>query len=184
VEPLHRVTIIPRGPALGATMQLPEKDRYIMPRQNVLGTVKMLFAGRVSEAMFCDDISSGARDDIRRATDLINKMVREWGMSEAVGPVSYADSEEKLEAARSALVTINDEARDALRQGERAAGRIADQVRRRIDAADGVNLEYVAVVDPDTLADLERVEGKVLVAVAAEVGKTRLIDNVLLRDLE
>jgi len=96
VEPLHRVTIIPRGPALGATMQLPEKDRYIMPRQNVLGTVKMLFAGRVSESMFCDDISSGAQDDIRRATDLINKMVREWGMSDHIGPISFADSEEKL----------------------------------------------------------------------------------------
>jgi cell division protease FtsH len=96
VEPLHRVTIIPRGPALGATMQLPEKDRYIMPRRNVLGTVKMLFAGRVSESMFCDDISSGAQDDIRRATDLINKMVREWGMSDRIGPISFADSEEKL----------------------------------------------------------------------------------------
>ncbi len=75
------------------------------------------------------------------------------------------------------------EARDALRQGERAAGRIADHVRRRIEAADGVNLEYAAVVDPDTLADLERIGDKVLVAVAAKVGKTRLIDNVLLRDL-
>ena len=96
VEPLHRVTIIPRGVALGATMQLPEKDRYIMPRQNVLGTVKMLFAGRVSEAMFCEDISSGAQDDIRRATDLINKMVREWGMSDQIGPISFANSEEKL----------------------------------------------------------------------------------------
>jgi cell division protease FtsH len=96
VEPLHRVTIIPRGVALGATMQLPEKDRYIMPRQNVLGTIKMLFAGRVSESMFCEDISSGAQDDIRRATDLINKMVREWGMSDHIGPISLADSEEKL----------------------------------------------------------------------------------------
>ena len=96
VEPLHRVTIIPRGPALGATMQLPEKDRYIMPRQTILGTIKMLFAGRVSESMFCDDISSGAQDDIKRATDLINKMVREWGMSERIGPISFADSEEKL----------------------------------------------------------------------------------------
>jgi cell division protease FtsH len=96
VEPLHRVTIIPRGVALGSTMQLPEKDRYIMPRQNVLGTIKMLFAGRVSESMFCEDISSGAQDDIRRATDLINKMVREWGMSDHIGPISLANSEEKL----------------------------------------------------------------------------------------
>ncbi len=96
VEPLHRVTIIPRGQALGATMQLPEKDRYIMPRQNVLGMVKMLYAGRVSESMLCADISSGASDDIHRATDLINKMVREWGMSERIGPISFANSEEKL----------------------------------------------------------------------------------------
>ena len=58
--------------------------------------VKMLYAGRVSESMFCSDISSGAQDDIHRATDLLNKMVREWGMSDRVGPISFADSEEKL----------------------------------------------------------------------------------------
>ena len=96
VEPLHKVTIIPRGPALGETMQLPEKDRYIMPRRRLLGNVKMLYAGRVSESMFCDDISSGAQSDIKRATDLINKMVREWGMSERIGLISFMDDEEKL----------------------------------------------------------------------------------------
>ena len=96
VEPLHRVTIIPRGQALGATMQLPEKDRYQMQKKNVLGMVMMLFGGRISEEMFCQDISSGAQSDIKEATELVRRMVREWGMSEQLGPISYADSEEKL----------------------------------------------------------------------------------------
>ena len=77
-------------------MQLPEKDRYHMQRKNVLGMVMMLYGGRISEEMFCNDISSGAQSDIREATDLARRMVREWGMSEQLGPISYADSEEKL----------------------------------------------------------------------------------------
>ena len=96
VPPLHRVTIIPRGQALGATLQLPTKDRYQIQRKNVHGTVMMLFGGRISEEMFCNDISSGAQSDIKEATSLVRKMVREWGMSERLGPISYADSEEKL----------------------------------------------------------------------------------------
>ena len=75
------------------------------------------------------------------------------------------------------------EAREAVLAGERDAGKLATQVRRRLEAAEGVDVQYVAVVDPDTLDDLARVEDKVLVAVAAKVGATRLIDNVLLRGL-
>jgi len=96
VEPLHKVTMIPRGMALGATMQLPETDRYTMSRNRALGDVKVLLAGRVSEQMFCGDITTGSADDIRRATDLVGKMIREWGMSEAIGPISFANSEERL----------------------------------------------------------------------------------------
>jgi len=96
VEPLHRVTIIPRGTWLGATMQLPAKDRYHLQRKNVVGTVMMTYGGRISEEMFCQDISSGAQSDIKEATELVRRMVREWGMSEKLGPISYADSEEKL----------------------------------------------------------------------------------------
>ena len=93
VEPLHKVTIIPRGMALGATMQLPERDKYHVSRKELLGNIVCLLAGRVAEEMFCDDISSGARDDIRRATGLARLMVREWGMSDNIGLVFYGDDE-------------------------------------------------------------------------------------------
>ncbi len=93
VEPLHKVTIIPRGMTLGSTMQLPEKDKYHMFRKSLLGNIKVLLAGRVAEELFCDDISAGAASDITRATTLARRMVCEWGMSDAMGPVSYNDAE-------------------------------------------------------------------------------------------
>ncbi len=96
MEPLHKVTIVPRGMALGATMVLPERDRYTMQRKQVLANAMYAFGGRVAEEMFCDDITSGAEDDIRRASELIRRMVREWGMSDKIGPISYANSEDKL----------------------------------------------------------------------------------------
>lgn len=89
VSPLHKVTIIQRGRALGATMQLPEKDELNMYKRRVLSDLKLLFAGRVAEEFFCDDISSGAANDIERATLLARAMVCEWGMSEELGLVYY-----------------------------------------------------------------------------------------------
>jgi cell division protease FtsH len=96
VEKLHKVTIIPRGIALGLTMTMPEKDRYHMQKKYVLGEITVLFGGRVAEELFCSDISSGARSDIKHATNLARLMVAEWGMSEKMGPISYTDSEEHL----------------------------------------------------------------------------------------
>jgi cell division protease FtsH len=93
VEPLHKVTIIPRGMALGSTMHLPEKDRYHVQSKQMYGEITALLAGRVAEEMFCDDVTSGARDDIRRASALARLMVREWGMSAKLGPVFYGDDE-------------------------------------------------------------------------------------------
>ena len=90
-----------------------------------------------------------------------------------------ADERRKALALSAALA----EARDAIRAGERNGARLAERVRERIRAAPGVELEYVAVVDPDTLADLDRICSACLVAVAAKVGATRLIDNVIVRDL-
>lgn len=90
VEPLHKVSIIPRGPALGATFQLPEKDRHLYTRRKVLSEIQLLFAGRIAEAMFCGDISSGASNDIQRATEMARTMVCDWGMSQALGPIRYA----------------------------------------------------------------------------------------------
>ena len=92
--------------------------------------------------------------------------------------LSQAERRQALEISRALA-----EARRAILAGERDAARIGDGVRRRLAGAEGIGLEYVAVVDPDTLEDLERIGEKALVAAAARVGKTRLIDNVLLRDL-
>ncbi len=89
VGSLHKVTIIPRGMALGATMSLPEKDDYHMGRKKLKSMLVHLLAGRASEQVCCEDISAGAENDIRRATQIARLMVAEWGMSEKIGPVSY-----------------------------------------------------------------------------------------------
>ncbi len=83
---------------LGATMQLPERDTYHMQKKQVLCQIMVLFAGRIAEEIFCQDISAGAQNDIERSTDLATKMVCEWGMSRAVGPVRLArgEREDKL----------------------------------------------------------------------------------------
>jgi len=96
VENVHKVTIISRGSYLGATMRLPEKDRYHMQKKYVLGNITVLYSGRVAEELFCSDISAGARSDIQEATRLARLMVCEWGMSEKLGPISYSEGEEHL----------------------------------------------------------------------------------------
>jgi cell division protease FtsH len=95
VSPLHKVTIIARGRALGATMQLPEKDEYNISRRRVLGDIQLLLAGRIAEELFCDDITSGAANDLERATDLARAMVCEWGMSESLGLVRYPGNNQR-----------------------------------------------------------------------------------------
>ncbi len=125
VEPLHKVTIIPRGMALGATMQLSERDQYHYSRKQLLGNLKVLFAGRIAEVIFCDDITAGAKNDIERATDLARRMVCEWGMSDTIGPINYSESEETLFLGRE--VTRSQNHSDAM------ALRIDEEVRKIID---------------------------------------------------
>ncbi|MFT5050847.1 MAG: cell division protease FtsH [Chlamydiales bacterium] len=91
VDMPHKVTIVPRGRALGSTMMLPKKESYHTQKKRLLGQLAMAFGGRVAEAMFCGDISAGASDDIRRATELARAMVTELGMSEKIGPINYAE---------------------------------------------------------------------------------------------
>ncbi|MFT7679754.1 MAG: cell division protease FtsH [Planctomycetota bacterium] len=91
VDPPHKVTIVPRGRALGATIMLPTKETDHTQRQRLLGQLATLFGGRVAEEIFCGDISAGASDDIRRATDMARAMVTELGMSDKVGPINYAE---------------------------------------------------------------------------------------------
>jgi cell division protease FtsH len=84
-EPLHKVTIIPRGQALGVTFMLPERDRHIHTRRQLLAQLRMTYGGRIAEDMFCGDISSGAAQDIRQATGIARAMVTEFGMSDKLG---------------------------------------------------------------------------------------------------
>ncbi len=88
-DPVHKVTIIPRGMALGVTQQLPEEDRYSYGKSFLINNLIILFGGRVAEELILHDVTTGAGNDIEKATDLARKMVCEWGMSEELGPIAY-----------------------------------------------------------------------------------------------
>ena len=90
-HPLHKVTIIPRGPYLGATMYLPEGDKYSTQQKEALDLLAVTMAGRIAEEMFTNDVSNGASGDIRQATTLARRMVCEWGMS-SLGMISFTES--------------------------------------------------------------------------------------------
>jgi len=90
-DPIHKVSIIPRGQAGGATFSLPEKDRIVYGRKFLTAMMKVAFGGRIAEEMFCDDISSGASSDIRQVTEIVRRMVIEWGMSDKVGFVYHGE---------------------------------------------------------------------------------------------
>ena len=91
-DPLHKITIIPRGMALGVTMTLPEEDRHIMSRQHLEDSLCMRMGGRVAELLVYGDLSTGAADDLQRNTDLARRMVREWGMSKEIGPMAWGSN--------------------------------------------------------------------------------------------
>jgi cell division protease FtsH len=88
-DPLHKVSIIPRGPMGGATVALPEKDRTIFTRRYCMALLQVCFGGRMAEEIFCDDISSGAQSDIQQATNIAKQMILTWGMSDELGLISY-----------------------------------------------------------------------------------------------
>ncbi len=94
-DPIHKVSIIPRGPMGGATMSLPEKDRQTYARKYLLQTARVLCGGRVAEELAVDDLSTGAAADIRQVTDIARRMVTEWGMNEEVGFVYYGDEDSR-----------------------------------------------------------------------------------------
>jgi cell division protease FtsH len=88
-DPLHKVSIIPRGPMGGATFALPEKDRTMFTKRYCMALLQVCFGGRIAEETFCDDISSGAQADIQQATKIAKQMILTWGMSEELGLISY-----------------------------------------------------------------------------------------------
>ncbi len=127
VHPLHKVTIIPRGRALGVTMSLPKEDMLNMRKKQAIDSIVLAMAGRIAEEYVTDDISSGAAMDIQQATQLARAMVMHWGMSEKLGNVLYGDSQEYIFLGRDFMRTKD--------YSEQTAQDIDAEVKRIIDEA-------------------------------------------------
>lgn len=124
-DPVHKVTIIPRGRALGVTMSLPAQDRYSYDREFMLSQISMLFGGRIAEEVFMNQMTTGASNDFERATGLARDMVTRYGMTEALGPMVYAENEGEVFLGRSVTKTNN--------MSEATLQKVDGEVRRIID---------------------------------------------------
>ena len=124
-DPVHKVTIIPRGRALGVTMSLPAQDRYSYDREYMLSQISMLFGGRIAEEVFMNQMTTGASNDFERATALARDMVTRYGMTEALGPMVYAENEGEVFLGRSVTKTNN--------MSEATLQKVDGEVRRIID---------------------------------------------------
>ncbi|MFZ5557422.1 MAG: ATP-dependent zinc metalloprotease FtsH [Pseudomonadota bacterium] len=124
-DPVHKVTIIPRGRALGVTMQLPEEDRYSYDRDYIMNRIAVLFGGRIAEEVFMHQMTTGASDDFKKATDMARRMVTEWGMSDSLGPMVYGENEGEVFLGRS--ITTHKNVSEATMQ------QVDVEIRRIID---------------------------------------------------
>ncbi|MFO0460659.1 MAG: ATP-dependent zinc metalloprotease FtsH [Burkholderiales bacterium] len=124
-DPVHKVTIIPRGRALGVTMQLPTEDRYSMDRERMKSMISVLFGGRIAEEVFMNQMTTGASNDFERATALARDMVTRYGMSETLGPMVYAENEGEVFLGRSITKTTN--------MSEETMRKVDSEIRRIID---------------------------------------------------
>ena len=124
-DPVHKVTIIPRGRALGVTMSLPAQDRYSYDKEFMLSQISMLFGGRIAEEVFMHQMTTGASNDFERATSLARDMVTRYGMTEALGPMVYAENEGEVFLGRSVTKTNN--------MSEATMQKVDGEVRRIID---------------------------------------------------
>lgn len=159
-DPVHRVTIIPRGRALGLTAQLPVDDRYNYSREYMEGMLAILMGGRVAEEVVLDQMTTGAGNDIERATSIARKMVTEWGMSEKMGPMTYGQKKEEIFIGRD-LGMHRDFSEDM-------AKKIDAEVRRIVDTAYKQAKSIVTQYKPkllevsDVLLEKESIDGKQL----------------------
>ena len=124
-DPVHKVTIIPRGRALGVTMQLPQEDRYSMDREQILQNIAVLFGGRIAEEVFMKQMTTGASNDFERATEMARRMVTQWGMSDHLGPMIYGENEGEVFLGRS--ITTHKNVSEATMQ------QVDAEIRRIID---------------------------------------------------
>jgi cell division protease FtsH len=127
-DPIHKVTIIPRGRALGLTMQLPIDEKYTHSKKFLENTLCILFGGRIAEQLVFNEITTGAGNDLERATDLARRMVCEWGMSDELGPLTYGKKEEQIFLGRE-IAQHRDFSEETARQIDLAVKRIIIQAK-------------------------------------------------------
>ncbi|HEU0188760.1 MAG TPA: ATP-dependent zinc metalloprotease FtsH [Gallionella sp.] len=162
-DPVHKVTIIPRGRALGLTMQLPVEDRYSMDKERILSTIAVLFGGRIAEEIFMHQMTTGASNDFERATDMARKMVTQWGMSEALGTMVYAENEGEVFLGRSVtthkniseatMQQVDAEIRRIIDQQYSLARRLIEENRDKIEIMAKALLEW-ETIDTDQIDDI------------------------------
>jgi cell division protease FtsH len=162
-DPVHKVTVIPRGRALGVTMQLPEQDRYSQDRERLLNMIAVLFGGRIAEELFMDQMTTGASNDFERATEIARRMVTQWGMSDELGPMVYGENEGEVFLGRSitthknvseaTLQKVDAEIRRIIDQQYRLARGLLENNRDKVEAMAKALLEY-ETLDADQIGDI------------------------------
>ena len=162
-DPVHKVTIIPRGRALGVTMQLPTEDRYSQDRDRLLNTIAVLFGGRIAEEIFMSQMTTGASNDFERATEIARRMVTQWGMSDALGPMVYGENEGEVFLGRSitthknvsetTMQKVDQEIRRIIDQQYALARKLIEDNRDKVEAMTKALLEW-ETLDADQLNDI------------------------------
>jgi cell division protease FtsH len=156
-DPVHKVTIIPRGMALGVTMTMPEEDRYTMTREQILARIKHAMGGRAAEEVVFGHFSTGAANDLKQATDSARRMVCSYGMSERIGPMSLADNEADVFLGRD-FVTRKDYSEKKMQEVDEEIARI---LRTLYDEAKQMLAENRGALDriSESLLERETLEG-------------------------
>ncbi len=162
-DPVHKVTIIPRGRALGLTMQLPTEDRYSQDRERLLSTIAVLFGGRLAEELFMHQMTTGAANDFERATELARRMVTQWGMSDAMGPMVYGENEGEVFLGRSitthknvseaTLQQVDAEIRRIIDKQYALARKLLEENRDKVEAMTKALLEW-ETIDAEQINDI------------------------------
>jgi cell division protease FtsH len=165
-DPLHKVTIIPRGRALGLTMQLPTEDKYTYKKQYVEAQISILMGGRVAEELTQDDITTGAGNDIERATDMARRMVCEWGMSD-LGPLSYGAKDEPVFLGRE-FAQRADYSQDTAIRIDREVTKIVSAAYERATVLLSENREVLDRIATDLL-ERESLDGEEVYTIVREL---------------
>ena len=157
-DPLHKVTIIPRGRALGVTMQLPEDEKHTYPKSYLYNNLAIFMGGRVAEEICLEQMTTGAGNDIERATEMARQMVCEWGMSEKMGPLTYGSKEQQVFLGMDTKQKhFSEETANSIDQEVRALVMGGYEKAREIltDHRDSLEKMAIALLDRETLTGLE-----------------------------